>query len=41
MKLKRKVKPRGTKLVLNDPDVKTYLEQLHRRCLLLPLTKHQ
>ena len=30
IRLKQKVKPGGTKLLLNDPDIKTYFEQLHR-----------
>ena len=38
-KIKQKVKPRGAKAVLNDPDVKTYLEQLIVDLLLPPLTK--
>lgn len=38
-KIKQKVKPRGAKAVLNDPDVKTYLEQLTVDLLLPPLTK--
>ena len=38
-KLKQKVKPRGAKLVLNDPDVETFLEKLHRRFLFVTIDK--
>ena len=38
-KLKQKVKLRGTKSVLSDPDAKTYLEQLYRWFVVVTIDK--
>ena len=39
IKLKQKVKPRGAKSVLSDPDVKTYLEQQYRWFVVVTIDK--
>ena len=38
---KQKIKPKQTKPVLSNQDVKKHLEKLYRKFLLLPLIKHE